>query len=82
MYKLLEEINNKEDFQIFLNSLKTDFNLNSEKWENRTIDSYLDAIQSWINDMDGYYINTNKRLPKDINWNFLATLFYVGKIYE
>jgi len=30
--------------------------------------------------MEGYYENTGKNIPAIINWNFIATLFYAGKI--
>ena len=43
---------------------------------------YLDALTSWVEDMDGYYNNIGKEVPKDINWDFIATLLYAGSIYE
>ena len=82
MYKVLNEVENKDTFLKFMELLAKDFETNPQKWESPTIDSYLEAIQSWVEDMDGYYMNTGQELPKDINWNFVATLFYVGKIYE
>ena len=32
--------------------------------------------------MEGYFANMNIDRPKDIDWKFIAILFYVGKIYE
>lgn len=56
--------------------------INGEEWENSDIDSYLEGVHSWVEDMEGYFYNMNREIPQNIDWNFIATLFYVGKIYE
>jgi len=81
LYEELGGVNSKDDFLKFLNSLINDNTNNDEEWENRSIAEYLGSIRSWVEDMEGYYKNNNLSVPK-INWNFLATIFYVGKIYE
>ena len=50
--------------------------------ENISIQEYLESVSSWVEDMEGYYKNTNQEIPNNINWDFIATLFYVGNIYE
>ncbi len=80
-----EEINNidsKEKFIEFLNSLVIDFKNNSSEWENKTVDSYLEAIQSWVEDMDGYYKNMGDDLVNNVDWQVIATILSAGKIYE
>lgn len=82
MNEILKKIKSKEDFIEFINVLLKDFNENPQDWEDKQVYSYLESIQSWVEDMEGYYTNTKQDIPKDINWNFVATLLYVGKIYE
>lgn len=82
MDRIINNITTKEDFLIFLKTLRDDRRTNSIEWENPQIDSYLDGIVSWVEDMDGYYYNMGLDVPTNINWSFIATLFYVGKIYE
>ncbi len=72
----------REGFMEFLQELGRDSRINKEEWENRDITSYLESIAMWVEAMEGYYENMNEELPTDINWQFLAALFYVGKIYE
>jgi len=82
---LSKEINkteSKEDFIKFLIKLRNDRDKNESAWENQDITGYLEAIGSWVEDMDGYFTNKGIEEPKNINWKFIATLFYVGKIYE
>ena len=50
------EIRDKESFLEFLRMLKNDNINNLIQWENKTIIDYLDAIISWLEDIDGYYL--------------------------
>lgn len=73
--EMLGKIKNRSDFlkfmQLYIPTIK-----------DLSIRDYLESIASWAEDMDGYYKNTNQEMPQNINWNFIATLFYVGSIYE
>ena len=80
--KLLDNMNSKEDFIFFMRCLLNDNQVNIEEWENRDIPLYLESIASWVEDMEGYYQNIGLEIPSNIDWKFIATLFYVGKIYE
>lgn len=80
--ELLDNIESKEDFISFVNSLLNDNQVNNDEWENKDILSYLEAISSWVEDMEGYYDNMKLDIPTNIDWKFIATLFYVGKVYE
>lgn len=81
-YEKIEQVATKDEFLEFLNILSKDFKLNVDEWENKSINYYLEAIESWIEDMEGYYKNSDLPVPNNIDWNFLAHIFYVGKIYE
>lgn len=82
MNEALKNTQTREDLVKFIDRLINDINNNPDEWTGKTIRSYLESIQSWIEDMDGYYNNTKQNLPQNIDWNFIATLLYVGKIYE
>lgn len=82
LYEKVDTIRTKDEFIGFIKQLKKDRNDKPEEWENADIQSYLAGISSWIDDMEGYYKNIGKNVPNNIDWSFIATLFYVGKIYE
>ncbi|WP_214824118.1 DUF7660 family protein [Exiguobacterium algae] len=82
LYKELEKVSDKEQFTKFISSLANDLKLKPDEWENSDIESFLQGVKSWVEDMEGYYENNNLPIPNDINWNFIATIFYVGKLYE
>lgn len=79
---IIGNVDSREDFIKFLSELRSDKEQRSEEWENVEITSYLGGICSWVEDMDGYFENMKIEMPTDTNWKFIATLFYVGKIYE
>jgi len=78
----INRIKSKEEFIDFLNFLSQDKFQKNEEWENQTIEDYLSSVSSWVEDMEGYYKNKNLPIPDNENWSFIATLFYIGKIYE
>lgn len=78
--KIIERISGKEDFLSFIQRLVVDYRENPQKWENKSVDEYLQAMISWIEDFSSSEFN-------DIDWNkidyiTLAKLLYMGKIYE
>ncbi|MEY9974758.1 hypothetical protein ABH966_005175 [Lysinibacillus sp. RC46] len=81
-YEKIEQVTTKDQFLEFLNLLTKDFKHNVDEWENKSIDNYLEAIESWIEVMESFYKNSDLPVPNNIDWNFLAQIFYVGKIYE
>lgn len=82
IHDMLSDVKTKDDLIAFIGALAEDSRTNTEEWENITISDYISSIQAWLNDMDGYYKNSDGDMPADIDWNFIAVLLYTGKIYE
>ena len=78
----INNINSKEDFIEFLNILITDLRTSEGKWENDSLESYLEAMAGWTEDMDGFYLNQNQPVPKDINWKVFANILMAAAMYE
>ena len=79
---ILSSVNSKEEFMNFLNELRYDNEQRGAEWENKDINAFLEGVCSWVGDMEGYFRNMNMEIPGNIDWKFIATLFYVGKIYD
>lgn len=75
LYMMLGKIKNKNDFLKFMDTYISTI-------KELSIKDYLESISAWVEDMNGYYINSGEEIPQNINWGFMATLFYVGSIYE
>ena len=44
--------------------------------------NHLEAIESWTDDMEGYYENTNQPIPQNINWKIFADILMAATMYE
>jgi len=76
------KINTREDFIVFLKNLRKDYTENLPSWENRDIGSFLEAMTSWVEDMDGFYINHDLPIPENLNWKVFADILMGAKVYE
>ena len=81
-YSEVKKIQTREDFIAFVRALKRDYTENLSTWENRDIGSFLEAIASWVEDMDGFYINQGLSVPEKPDWKVVADILMGGKIYE
>lgn len=63
IYKI-EAMKTKEDFIEFINMVVEDLKNNPNEWENNSLQSYLEAMASWTEDMDGYIKIKDYLYPK------------------
>lgn len=71
-------------FYVFNFNLQLSTEIHTEDFENNTLDSFLEAMKNWIEDMDGYYKNIGMREYNDktLNWSMLADILNASRIYE
>lgn len=75
-------IQTKEDFMLFLGSLRQSYQDSSDEWENVNLETYLEALAAWLHDMDGYYRNRGEDTPTELSWRLLAEAFIAATMYE
>jgi hypothetical protein len=78
----LQQVASKEDFINFIQLLILDLATKPHEWENKDLPNYLDAIASWAEDMEGYYINNALPVPENVDWKTFANILYAAKVYE
>ncbi|QHH92641.1 hypothetical protein FPL18_01625 [Acinetobacter gyllenbergii] len=84
--EIVEKINTKEDFLEFTQILIEALSLN--KWENNNLADYLEGINSWVDDMDGYFENMEdfdaiEKIKKNqLDWKILAKILLAATMYE
>lgn len=81
-YSKISKIKSKSEFICFLRDLKEDYIDNLQTWENRDIGNFLEAMASWIEDMDGFYTNQGLSVPEALDWKVFADILMGGKLYE
>ncbi|NUO84174.1 hypothetical protein HUU05_29225 [candidate division KSB1 bacterium] len=75
-------IQTRKDFISFVHLLIQDLRENHTEWENRDLESFLEAITAWVEDMEGYYQNKGLPLPRQPDWNLFGQILLAAKIYE
>ena len=78
----VDNVATKADLARFIETLSEDLRANREMWENSTLDSYLSALGSWLEDSDAYYRNRGVEPPVAPTWKTFAEMLLAGKIYE
>ncbi|MBI5779911.1 MAG: hypothetical protein HZA49_10740 [Planctomycetes bacterium] len=83
VHEKIDSVKSREDFIDFLNALSKDFHDNHESWEHINLEGYFETIAAWLKDTKNPGpLYQGALIPADIDWKSLATIFYVGKIYE
>ena len=78
----IETLTTKEDFVEFLELLVQDLRTNPDEWENKSLESYLEAAADWTEGMEWYYLNNNLPVPQNVNWKAFANILIAAKMYE
>lgn len=72
----------RKSFVDFVTKLGDDLKSNPTSWENQDLGAFLGALASWVEDMDGYYKNTGREIPKDVSWKVFADALMAARVYE
>lgn len=77
------EVIDRTTFVQFLEKLRQDFLDNPHTWENKTLPDFLEALNSYGEDIQGHYDNMNIDINADqANWKVFADIFKGARIYE
>ena len=82
LHEQVEEIQTRDDLVAFVQALSRDLKARPEGWENATLETFLDALASWTEDMDGYYRNRGQEIPKNPTWKTVGQMLAAARVYE
>jgi hypothetical protein len=75
-------VHSREDLAQFVRALAKELRERPEAWQNPDLDSFLEAMSAWIEDMDGYYRNRGESVPSRPEWRTLAEILAAARVYE
>ncbi|BDD05525.1 DUF7660 family protein [Aureibacter tunicatorum] len=77
------EVNDRKSFSEFLSLLHAEYITNGKNWENNNLELFLEALQSYTEDIDGYYKNTEPNInPEKASWKLFSDLLKGATVYE
>jgi len=82
LHEQVSEIETRADLVAFIEALRAELNANPKKWENLTLESFLGALASWTEDMDGYYQNQGREVPRTPAWKTFGEMLAAASVYE
>jgi hypothetical protein len=78
-----DSVATREHMARFVSEIRDDLLANPEKWENATLERFLAALSSYIEDVPGYLKNTNSSVSAEIpSWQLFATVLCGARVYE
>ncbi|WP_330441756.1 DUF7660 family protein [Flavobacterium sp. C4GT6] len=78
-----KQITSRKDFVEFLKLLHKYYASKPEDWENNTLESFLEALSAYADDIPKYYKNTKQdRSPETADWQVFADMLKGAIVYE
>jgi pyruvate formate-lyase activating enzyme-like uncharacterized protein len=81
-HEMVDGIKDKADLVRFIEALVDDLRNQPQKWENDTLERYLDALARWLDASDWYYRNHGREVPVIPSWKNIGEMLIAAKMYE
>ena len=78
----VNKIKTRQDLGQFVGALRADLAANPERWENPTLDRFLEAMEAWIEGMENYYRNTSQSPAEPPTWKTFGDILMAATMYE
>jgi hypothetical protein len=72
-------VNSREEFILFIQTLKADFIRDKQNWQNVTLHSYLEALEAFVATAKGSSVIFINFAP---SWSLFAELLLTASVYE
>jgi hypothetical protein len=67
----------------FVKDLLHDYRTEGGGWENHDLESFLEALAAYTQDIDGYYENEGIDVnPNEPSWRLFSDMLYGARMYE
>ena len=69
------------DLSAFIDHLRADLADDPDRWENATLDAFLEAMSAWVSTFPCSYLNNDLPVPSP-DWQFVADLLTAARDHE
>jgi hypothetical protein len=76
-----DNVETREALAAYVVQLRRELNAPGEEWENRSLEHYLEALASWIEDCPGYFANRGLAEPTQPTWSLFAHMLRAATMY-
>jgi hypothetical protein len=82
LHERVNKIKTRHDLGQFVGALRAELAANPEEWENPTLDRFLEAMEAWIADSEGYYKNQGQAPADPPTWKTFGDILIAARMYE
>ena len=79
IHELADSVASRQDLARFIEALVADRRAHPDTWEHESLESYLEAMAAWANDV---HPHSSRGLPTTPEWRHFAYMLLAAKIYE
>ena len=82
LFDLAAAVNSRQDHISFVGEMITNLKEHSDEWGNDNLASFLQGLQSFSKDMQGYYHNVGEPVDVEtISWRMAAQMLLAASVY-
>ena len=78
----ISSIKSKDELADFVSALREDLTTNGDRWENPTLERFLEAMEAWLRVMDQARKNTGKLPITSPAWQTFSEILAAASMYE
>jgi hypothetical protein len=82
IFDQLAHVRSRGDLAEFLVALRSDLEVNQNKWENPVLDRYLGALEALVRSWNADYLIRSTDHPSAPQWRDIAEFFFYAHSYE
>ena len=76
-------VSSREEFITHIFQLLDEHDAIGDRWENKDIYTFLQAMAAWLNDCQGYYQNAGEKVNiEQPSWQLFADALSAAAVYE
>lgn len=75
-------VQSRADFSKFVSALRSDLLAHPERWENVSLEAFLEALSAAALDIEGAYRNRKIPFSETASWKLQAELLLMASAYE
>jgi hypothetical protein len=77
------EVTDRESFIQLLRLMQADLQQNREAWENNTLSTFIEAMERYAEDIQGYYDFNQQNIDANVpSWKVFADIMRGAIVYE
>lgn len=81
LHEYPDHVRSRSDFIAFVRELRQELIQNPQRWENASLEEYLEAVAAWVQDIEGDAGDQEEQIPSS-SWRWFCLMLLAATTYE